>query len=113
MSIMWQMICKEDEIPLYGARTVVIGNTEGGTEDGTEVALFKLSTSKTVAIENKCPHKGGPLSMGIVSGKTVLCPLHNTRINLINGSPEPACDDMGTARVFEVKSEDGMIWLKA
>ncbi len=113
MSMKWQMICREDEVPLHGGRTVVIGNTESNSDGETEVALFKLSTSETVAIENKCPHKGGPLSMGIVSGKTVLCPLHNTRINLISGTPEPACNEMGTARVYEVKSEDGMIWLKS
>ncbi len=105
MSMKWHMICKDNEVPLLGGRTVLIGDTE--------VALLKLSTSETVAIENKCPHKGGPLSMGIVSGKSIICPIHNTRVSLINGSPEPACDNMATARVYEVKCEDGIIWIKA
>jgi nitrite reductase (NADH) small subunit len=68
------------------ARTVRIGETE--------IALFKLSNGEIKAIENKCPHKGGKLSEGIVCDHHVFCPLHDWKINLNDGlvqQPDEGC----------------------
>jgi nitrite reductase (NADH) small subunit len=62
--------------------------------DNTEVALFKLSTGEIKAIENRCPHKGGKLSEGIVCDHHVFCPLHDWRINMNDGlvqDPDAGC----------------------
>jgi nitrite reductase (NADH) small subunit len=68
------------------SRTVMIGDTE--------VAIFKLSTGEIKAIENKCPHKGGKLSEGIVCDHHVFCPLHDWKVNLNDGiiqQPDEGC----------------------
>ena len=65
-------------IPRRGARTVTV-------MDGEEIAVFRTGEDQVYALVNRCPHKGGPLSQGIVHGNSVACPLHNWRISLANG----------------------------
>jgi len=88
-------------IPLRGARTV--------RTPRREIAVFRTASNEFFALENKCPHKGGPLSEGIVHGRKVACPLHNWIIDLESG--EAAGADQGCARKFPVKIERGRIYL--
>ena len=98
----WTKICLVNDIPVLGSRRVT-------RDAGLEVAVFRNSEDKVFALLDRCPHKGGPLSEGIVHGRKVACPLHNWVINLENGEATGA--DMGCARSFPVKLEDGRIYL--
>ncbi|GIQ68791.1 nitrite reductase (NAD(P)H) small subunit [Xylanibacillus composti] len=62
--------------------------------NGIEISVFKLSSGEIRAIENRCPHKGGKLSEGIVSGHYVFCPLHDWKIDMNDGvvqAPDEGC----------------------
>ena len=74
----WTSICRVDDIPRLGARRVA-------RDRGAEVALFRTSDDHVFALLDRCPHKGGPLSQGIVFGDSVACPLHNWTIGLADG----------------------------
>lgn len=92
-----------DDIPPRGARVV---RTVRGC-----VALFRTHDDRVFALEDRCPHKGGPLSEGIVSDRAVTCPLHNRVISLETGET----DEPGEAAVptFEARIEAGRILLSA
>ena len=75
-----------------------------------DIALFR-NEGRVFAVHDKCPHKGGPLSQGIVHGDTVTCPLHSWKIQLDSG--EAIAPDIGCTRSFEVKVENGQVLLKA
>jgi len=100
----WRMICRIDDIPVLGARRVA-------RPSGIDVAVFRNADDQVFALLDRCPHKGGPLSQGIVFGTSVACPLHNWAIGLEDGcakSPDEGC----TPR-FAVKVTDGVIYLDA
>ena len=92
-----------DAIPLPGARKVV-------TPKGC-VAVFRTGPAEAFATSNACPHKGGPLSEGIVHGRQVTCPLHNWVWSLETGEAQGA--DQGHIDTYPVKVEDGRILLDA
>ncbi|WP_083991111.1 nitrite reductase small subunit NirD [Alkalihalobacillus pseudalcaliphilus] len=77
--------------------------------NGHDLALFLLEDGRVHAIENRCPHKGGPLADGIVSGEHVFCPLHDWKISTATGEAEGA--DEGCVRVFEVELEEKDIYI--
>lgn len=78
--------------------------------NGLEIALFRLSDGEVLAIENRCPHKGGLLSEGMVCGPVVHCPLHDWRIDLRSG--EALDPDKGCVTTFETEvTEEGIIFL--
>jgi nitrite reductase (NADH) small subunit len=91
----WIAIGTIDDIPARGARTVA-------TPLG-EVAVFRTAGDEVFALINKCPHRGGPLSEGIVSGRKVACPLHNWVIDLNTGKAE--APDEGCTTSIPVKVE--------
>lgn len=95
----WIEICRLDDIPSQGAR--VIRATLGC------VALFRTAEDKVFALEDRCPHKGGPLSQGIVHENGVTCPLHNWVIDLETGRAK--APDEGRVRRFPVEVRDGMV----
>jgi nitrite reductase (NADH) small subunit len=98
----WKAICKVADIPVLGARRLQ-------RKLGGDVAIFRNSEDKVFALLDRCPHKGGPLSQGIVFGESVACPLHNWTIGLNDGcarSPDEGC----TPR-FSVKVDDGTVHL--
>jgi len=83
---------------------------EGGPEGETrEIAVFHTLRGEVFALVNKCPHKAGPLSQGIVHGDSVTCPLHNWRISLKSG--EALGDDKGCTPTIPVKVDAGRIYL--
>ena len=81
------------DIPRRGARCV-------DTPDG-KIAVFRTADDRVFAIEDRCPHKGGPLSQGIVHGAAVTCPLHNWVISLETGKAQGA--DEGCVRTIPIK----------
>jgi nitrite reductase [NAD(P)H] small subunit len=97
----WTVIGQLGEIPRQGAR--VVATTVG------DIAVFRALDDSVFAVEDSCPHKGGKLSQGIVHGHAVTCPLHNWVIDLQSG--EAAAPDVGCARRFAVKVEDGRVLL--
>jgi nitrite reductase (NADH) small subunit len=98
----WKTICTVDEIPVLGARRVTRTN-------GPEVAVFRNAEDKVFALLDRCPHKGGPLSQGIVFGESVACPLHNWTIGLADGCAR--APDEGCTPRFSVKVENGQVSL--
>jgi len=96
------MICKVDDIPVLGSRRVA-------RAQGLDVAVFRNDRDEVFALLDRCPHKGGPLSQGIVFGTSVACPLHNWTIGLDDGNVrEP---DSGCVQRFSVKVENGDVHL--
>ena len=101
MTKLWQDVGTLDDIPRQGARTV-------STPIGA-VAIFRTLDDQVFALEDRCPHKAGKLSQGIVHGHSVTCPLHNWVIRLRDGTAmEP---DEGCARSIAVKLEQSRILL--
>ena len=98
----WQKICALEDIPQLGSRVVQ-------REGQTDIAIFRTSEDTVFALEDKCPHKGGPLSQGIVHGRSVACPLHNWNIELQSGCA--VAPDEGCTQKFSVKVEDGQVYL--
>ena len=97
----WIEVGRLEDIPPLGARVV---RTAHG-----DVAIFRTAQDEVFALRDRCPHKGGPLSQGIVHGKRVACPLHNWNIDLASG--QAVAPDEGCAGTYPVKVERGMIYL--
>lgn len=106
MSEQWKVICKVADIPMLGARVVRRGRE---WQELPNVAIFRTEGDKIFALLDRCPHKGGPLSQGIVFSDKVACPLHNWNIDL--GSGSAAAPDVGCAKRFAVKVENGLVSL--
>jgi nitrite reductase (NADH) small subunit len=98
----WKPICSVTDIPVLGARRVE-------RVRGIAVAVFRNSEDKVFALLDRCPHKGGPLSQGIVFGESVACPLHNWSIGLADGCAKSP--DEGCTVPFAVKVEAGQVHL--
>ncbi|MBI3349580.1 MAG: nitrite reductase small subunit NirD [Burkholderiales bacterium] len=98
----WIRICALQDIPVLGSRRVQ-------RRAGVDVAVFRSADDEVFALLDRCPHKGGPLSQGIVFGKSVACPLHNWTIALADGcAKEP---DEGCTPAFQVKLAGGEVFL--
>lgn len=100
----WVAICRVDDIPVLGSRTVP-------RERGLDVAVFRNAEGGVFALLDRCPHKGGPLSQGIVFGTRVACPLHNWTIGLGDGCAQ--APDEGCTPRFAVRVVDGTVHLDA
>ncbi|NYT58503.1 nitrite reductase small subunit NirD [Alcaligenaceae bacterium] len=98
----WTAVCQLDDIPRLGARVV-------HHEGGEPVAVFRASDDHVFAVIDRCPHKGGPLSAGLVHGHSVSCPLHGWNINLEDGQAQ--APDQGCAHKLAVRVEAGQILL--
>ncbi|MBK6320821.1 nitrite reductase small subunit NirD [Candidatus Aalborgicola defluviihabitans] len=100
----WTPVCRVEDIPVLGARRVT-------RAQGMDVAVFRNDKDEIFALLDRCPHKGGPLSQGIVFGTSVACPLHNWTIGLCTG--QAAAPDEGCTPQFAVRVVDGQVSLKA
>ncbi|MGH8770767.1 MAG: nitrite reductase small subunit NirD [Burkholderiales bacterium] len=98
----WKRICALAEIPRLGARVV--------KADRGDIAIFRNAEDEVFALRDKCPHKGGPLSQGIVFGKKVSCPLHQWIVCLDSGRAQ--APDEGCTKSFRVKVERGEVFLQ-
>lgn len=97
----WTEVGGISDIPLRGARRVKLA--------GLTVAVFRTADNEIYALEDRCPHKAGPLSQGIVHDCAVTCPLHNLVIDLASGRPRD--EDGPGAATFPVRLQDGRILL--
>ncbi len=100
----WKQICRVEDIPVLGARRVA-------RNQGLDVAIFRNDADEVFALLDRCPHKGGPLSQGIVFGQQVACPLHNWTISLCDGMAH--APDEGCTPRFSVKVDAGIVYLDA
>lgn len=100
----WKVICRVDDIPVLGSRRVA-------REGAVAVAVFRNAEDQVFALLDRCPHKGGPLSQGIVFGSSVACPLHNWTIGLDDGCAKSP--DEGCTPKFACKVEGGQVFLDA
>ncbi|MGQ7793718.1 nitrite reductase small subunit NirD [Faunimonas sp. B44] len=99
----WIEIGRLSDIPPRGARCVA-------TPLG-RIAVFRTAADEVYAIEDRCPHKGGPLSQGIVHGAAVTCPLHNWVLSLKTGRAEGP--DEGAVRTFALRLSGDRIFMEA
>jgi len=100
----WIAICSVADIPVLGARRVQ-------RERGVAVAVFRAADDQVFALLDRCPHKGGPLSQGIVFGHRVACPLHNWSIGLGDGCA--MAPDVGCTPKFACRVDAGQVYLDA
>jgi nitrite reductase (NADH) small subunit len=98
----WTDVGSINEIPRKGSRTI---KTPRG-----DVALFRTAADEVFALRDRCPHKNGPLSQGIVHGKSVTCPLHGWVISLESGEAQGA--DKGCTPKIPVQVQNGRISIK-
>ncbi len=104
MDTRWIDICAVDDVPVLGARVVT-------RKSGGNIAIFRNADDRVFALLDRCPHKGGPLSQGIVFGERVACPLHNWSIGLADGLA--AAPDEGCTTAFAVQVDGGRVFLDA
>jgi nitrite reductase (NADH) small subunit len=100
--IEWKSICALEAIPRLGSRVV--------KTDSCDIALFRTDDDRVFALDDKCPHKGGPLSAGIVAGDRITCPLHGWLIEL--GSGLAVAPDQGCVKRHEARVEAGRVLLR-
>lgn len=91
--VRWVDVGALSDIPLRGARRICL--------DGRPIAIFRTGDDEVFALIDRCPHRGGPLSEGIVSGRAVVCPLHNWQIDLETG--RVCAPDEGSTEVLDVR----------
>ena len=103
MSEEWIAVCTVEDVPVLGAR--VIRRLGAG-----DIAVFRNTENRLFALLDRCPHKGGPLSQGIVYGERVACPLHNWQIDLTDGCAQ--APDEGCTQRFELLIDAGRVLLK-
>jgi nitrite reductase (NADH) small subunit len=97
-------ICRLDDIPRLGARRYQ-------ATGGHTIAIFRTDKDDVFAVDDACPHKGGPLSQGIVLGDSVACPLHGWCIDLRRG--EACAPDVGAVKRYPVEVENGVVKIQA
>ena len=98
----WTLVGRVADIPELEGRSVTI--------DGRRIAVFRL-LGGWAAVDGDCPHRGGPLSDGIVAQRCVTCPLHGRRFDLVTGA---RADGGGLDRVsvHEVREEHGLLYIR-
>ena len=97
----WLEVCAVERIPRAGARVLRTGRGD--------IALFRTADDRIFALQDRCPHRGGPLSQGIVHGCRVTCPLHSRVLELLDGRAVPP--DAGCAESYPVRVTGGVIHL--
>lgn len=102
VSLDWVAVGTLEDIPRPGAR--VVATARG------DIALFRTGDDQVFALDDRCPHKGGKLSQGIVHGHNVTCPLHNWVIALEDGRAH--APDEGCAHRIAVRLAEGRILLR-
>lgn len=97
----WKRVCVLGDIPPLGSR--VLHSPLG------DIAIFRAAGDEVFALRDQCAHKKGPLSQGIVHGRSVTCPLHGWKYDLDTGQAQ--APDVGATPGFKVKVEDGLVWI--
>ena len=99
----WVRVATRDSIPPREGRPTRIG--------GRDIALFNLG-DRFLAIDNRCPHRGGPLSDGIVTSNAVVCPLHAWKVSLETGAIERPADASACVSTYATKVESDIVWIE-
>lgn len=97
------------EIRLGPVEAVPVGEGRAFCVEGHVVAVFRQRDGSLRAVQNECPHEGGPLAEGIVGGCTVICPLHSWKFDLATGAC--AQDPSRSVRTYPVREENASILL--
>jgi nitrite reductase (NADH) small subunit len=99
---MWLQVCALDELTRHAVYAV--------SADALDIAVFRLADGRLCAIEDRCPHRGARLSRGLIyEGDKVACLDHGWSVRLTDGGVEPP--EHGCVRTFEVKVEDGVVFV--
>ena len=101
----WIKACSDEEVmagAIVSQRLSPVG----------QIGLTRLPDGQVVAFENKCPHAGGPLTLGTVSGSEVTCPWHFFRFDLLSGKPAATTESVMQMRVFPVDVKDGQVFVE-
>lgn len=96
----WIRITTCSNIPPREGRTVIVGDRE--------IAIFNLG-DRFLATANRCPHRGGPLADGIVSGSAVVCPLHAWKVNMENGCVERPAGSDACVATYPTRIENDIV----
>ena len=99
----WIRVAYCEDIPLREGRAVLVGKHE--------IAVFNLG-DRFLAVENRCPHRGGPLADGIVTGESVVCPLHGWKIDLQHGNVQRPAETPACVKTFATRVEAGTLLLE-
>jgi nitrite reductase (NADH) small subunit len=99
----WIRITACDNIPPREGRTAVVGDRE--------IAIFNVGDG-FLAVDNRCPHRGGPLADGIVAGGAVVCPLHAWKIDLQTGSVERPAGLEACVQSYPTRVERGIVLIE-
>jgi len=98
----WKELCALDDIPRQGSRVV--------KREGVDIAVFRTDDDRVFALNDRCPHKGGHLSQGLVAGTRVTCPMHAWLIDLEKG--EAVAPDQGCVKRHEARVDNGRVLLR-
>ena len=97
----WVRVARSEQLPLREGRVVLMADRE--------IALFHLG-NRVLATDNRCPHQGGPLCDGLLTGDSVVCPLHAWKVNLADGRVErPTAAKDHCVRTYPTRIEDGVV----
>src|SRR6266568_551571 len=99
----WIRIAYCEDMPLREGREVIVGDRA--------IAVFNLG-DRFLAVENRCPHRGGPLADGIVSGDSVICPLHGWKVDLQHGNVQRPAETPACVKTFATRVEAGTLLLE-
>jgi nitrite reductase (NADH) small subunit len=99
----WIRIAARDGIPAREGRAVEVS--------GHQIALFNLG-DRFLAVENRCPHRGGPLADGIVAGPSVVCPLHAWKVCLATGAVARPAGETACVRTYPTRVESDIVWIE-
>jgi nitrite reductase (NADH) small subunit len=99
----WLAVTDDENIPPREGRAARIGNRE--------LAIFNLG-DRFLAVDNRCPHQGGPLCDGIVAGALVVCPLHNWKVSLETGIVARPLDTNACVRTYATRVEAGVVMVE-
>lgn len=99
----WRDLCAVEDIPLRGARRL--------PAPSGDVAVFRTGDGEVFALRDRCPHRGGPLSQGLVHGRSVTCPLHGRVVDLQTGELTGADAGQGCTPVAPVRVQGGRIFI--
>jgi nitrite reductase (NADH) small subunit len=92
-------VCRFEDMPIGIGIAVDVG--------AHSIAVFRTRTGAVYAVENRCPHRGGPLADGIIAGSQIVCPLHALRFSLHDGQCE--ADNTCTVSAYPTRITNGWV----
>lgn len=98
----WIRIAPIDAVPPREGRAVDVGSRE--------IALFNLG-DRFLAIDNRCPHRGGPLADGILAGGAVVCPLHAWKVCLETGAVQQPGGASACLTTYPTRVKSDVVWI--